>query len=206
MRIDELDKWNEEWKTRVEKLTASVLKDFFPSGLAFEPDCEMHELCSGGELAYKGFNIRSLAVISQLAPFTSEAILRALGDTAKAMVIGCSSGESGRRCQFYWLDLDPDVIIEGEDPITTGVGETANALSAFSNLLIREAAAPGVTLHRHRRVMGSQMIAVMMPGMATYLVPEPGPGAGPVAVKAEISRWMISRQDQDCSMGRPSPY
>ncbi|KAM7208315.1 Glycosyl hydrolase family 76 domain containing protein [Naviculisporaceae sp. PSN 640] len=133
-----------EWRTRVEKHTASVLKDFFPSNYAFEPGCEVQQLCNSDELAFKGVNFRSLAVVTQLAPFTAEKILPALETSAKAIALGCKNPPTSRRCQFYWLELDPDLIIPDEDPATSGVGEAMNALSAFSSLFIETAAPPAV--------------------------------------------------------------
>lgn len=58
--------------------------------------------------------------------------------------MGCRNPPTGRRCQFYWLDLVPEIIIPDENPVTSGVGEAMNALSAFSSLFIKTAASPAV--------------------------------------------------------------
>lgn len=92
---------DKEWRIRVEKLTASVRKDLFPGDMAFEPDCEGHQLCDSDQLAYKGVNIRSLAVVTQFTPFTSETIFKALGNNAKTLALGCHNSKSGRSCQSY---------------------------------------------------------------------------------------------------------
>ena len=60
--------------------------------------------------------------------------------------MGCRHGESGRGCQFYILSLLEELYepFPGDEPVETGISETVNALNAFSNLLIKEAAPPAV--------------------------------------------------------------
>lgn len=110
------------------------LDNFFPAGIPFEPDCEIHSQCDPDEIGWRGVNVRSLAVVSKLAPFTAETVLDVLRTTAKAAAESCVGG----KCGTYWDVLGDEEEERGD------LLRQMNALSAISNLLIEEAAAPVV--------------------------------------------------------------
>ncbi|KID74971.1 Mannan endo-1,6-alpha-mannosidase DCW1 [Metarhizium brunneum] len=133
---------DEKWKSRIDKLLAASLKNFFPKGVAYEPNCEMKQgQCTADMLSFKGYVHRWLSVVTQVAPFTRETILPVLKNSTEAAVAQCTGGSSGRVCGFYWSSgkyYDPEV------DHTSGAGEAMSALAAVSSLLI-DGSSPPVT-------------------------------------------------------------
>lgn len=131
---------DQKWKDRVDKLTDSLLKNFFPKNVAYEVPCEGRKgACSPDMLSFKGYVHRWLATVTIVAPFTRDKILPVLRKSAEAAVKQCTGGQSGRACGFYWSGgeyVDPSV------DKTTGAGEAMNVLAAVSSLLIDEAKGP----------------------------------------------------------------
>ncbi|KAK5662692.1 hypothetical protein OQA88_8608 [Cercophora sp. LCS_1] len=132
---------NEEWRKRLDGLVGRTLKFFFPAGVAFEPPCEERESCTVDMTWLKSILHRSLASVTQLAPYTAGTIQPVLETSAKAAVAQCTGGDSGRKCGFYWVD---GIY---QEPSSSGVGEQMNVLSAVLSLLAPEgkgiAAGPG---------------------------------------------------------------
>ncbi|CCC09589.1 unnamed protein product [Sordaria macrospora k-hell] len=128
------------WKTRVEKLTEGLLRDFFPKGIAFELPCETrHGACTPDMLSFKGYVHRWMATVAQVAPFMKDTILPVLKTSAEAAAKQCTGGATGRVCGFYWSEgafVDPAV------DKTTGAGEAMDVLAAVSSLLIEQADPP----------------------------------------------------------------
>lgn len=118
----------------------SFFKQFFRDNVIFETDCETRDPpCTTDMLSFKGYCLRWLAVVAQVAPFTHDAIMPVLKASARAAMQQCTGEPTGRRCGFYWTGgrfVDPKV------DNTTGVGEAMDALAAVSSLLIDEAEAP----------------------------------------------------------------
>lgn len=110
------------------------LENFFPEGVSFEPDCEVQSQCDIDELGWRGVNVRSLAVVSKLAPFTRDSVYKTLRATAEAAADSCVGG----KCGTYWYVPDEDDEERGD------LIRQMNALSAIANLLVEEAAAPVV--------------------------------------------------------------
>ncbi len=132
---------DEKWKYRVTTMLDTFLTHFFKNGVIFEIDCETRQPpCTTDMLSFKGYCLRWLAVVTQLAPFTRDAIRPVLDASARAAVQQCTGGPTGRRCGFYWTGggqfVDPKV------DNTTGAGEAMDVLAAVSSLLVDEARAP----------------------------------------------------------------
>jgi mannan endo-1,6-alpha-mannosidase len=125
-----------DWQSRIQTLTGSLIKTFFPQKVAFEAACETSRACTVDMLSFKGYVLRWLAVVTQVAPFTKDTIIPVITESASAAVKQCTGGSTGRRCGFYWSGggyLEPS---------SSGAGEQMNVLSAVSSLLITEAKAP----------------------------------------------------------------
>ncbi|KAF9873850.1 hypothetical protein CkaCkLH20_08584 [Colletotrichum karsti] len=130
------------WRDRTQKLTDSLLKTFFPKGIAYEVACEKKKgVCPVDALFMKGYVHRWLAVATQVAPFLSEKVLPVLKTSAEAAAKQCKDSDNGTTtCGFYWSDskfVDPRTADD-----TTGVGEGTSVLSAISSLLINDAKVP----------------------------------------------------------------
>lgn len=130
------------WKGRIENLTQSILRDFFPNNTAYEVPCEGRPgACTADMLSFKGYVHRWMAVVTQVAPFTRDVILPVLRQSTQAAVNQCTGGSTGRKCGFYWsTGTYVDVAVDG----TSGAGEQMSVLAAVSSLLI-EAAPPPAT-------------------------------------------------------------
>jgi mannan endo-1,6-alpha-mannosidase len=136
--------WNmtedQKWADRIDNLLDSFISRFFFDDVIFEWQCEAEPgHCSADMLMFKGFVIRWLGQVSQLAPWTAEKILPILRTTTEAAVRQCTGGATGRVCGFYWTTgafVDPAV------DLTSGAGEALNVLSAVSTLLVADAEGP----------------------------------------------------------------
>ncbi|KAL0938484.1 glycosyl hydrolase family 76 [Colletotrichum truncatum] len=129
------------WRQRTEKLADSLLKTFFPKGIAYEVACESEQgRCTIDHLFMKGYLHRWLSVATQVAPFLSEKVLPVLKSSAEAAAKHCQGDAGATTCSFYWSEaqfVDPK---KADD--STGVAERSSALSAISGLLIKDAKAP----------------------------------------------------------------
>ncbi|OAA56908.1 Mannan endo-1,6-alpha-mannosidase [Cordyceps fumosorosea ARSEF 2679] len=133
----------EKWKYRITTMLDSFLKEFFRDGVIFETDCETRDPpCTTDMLSFKGYCLRWLAVTTQLAPFTREAIVPVLTASARAAVRQCTGPPTGRRCGFYWTTGGSGVFVDPKVDNTTGVGEAMDVLAAVMSLLIDGAEAP----------------------------------------------------------------
>ncbi|OAA39381.1 Mannan endo-1,6-alpha-mannosidase [Metarhizium rileyi] len=132
----------EKWKTRLDSLLDACLKTFFPKQIAYEVSCEFAlggSVCKTDMLSYKGYLVRWLAVVSQIAPHTAGKILAPLRKSGEAAAKQCTGGSTGRQCGFYWATgkfIDPKV------DKTSGAGEAMDALAAVSSMLISDVAPP----------------------------------------------------------------
>ncbi|EAA30434.1 hypothetical protein GE21DRAFT_10541 [Neurospora crassa] len=128
------------WKTRIEKLTEGLFRDFFPKGIAFELACEGRQgACTPDMVSFKGYVHRWMAMVTQIAPFTRDTILPVLKTSAEAAAKQCTGGATGRVCGFYWSG---GVFVDPAVDKTTGAGEAMDVLAAVSSLLIDEADPP----------------------------------------------------------------
>lgn len=128
------------WKTRLQKLTEALFRDFFPKNVAFELPCETrHGACTPDMLSFKGYVHRWMATVAQVAPFMKDTILPVLKTSAEAAAKQCTGGTSGRVCGFYWSE---GVFVDPSVDHTTGAGEHMNVLAAVSSLLIEDADPP----------------------------------------------------------------
>jgi mannan endo-1,6-alpha-mannosidase len=133
-----------KWKNRLDSLLTACLKSFFPKNVAYELSCEFAMgggICKTDMLSYKGYLVRWLAVVSQIAPHTASKILPLVKSTGEAAAKQCTGAPTGRRCGFYWQSgkfIDPRV------DKTSGAGEAMDVLGAVSSMLI-ESVAPPVT-------------------------------------------------------------
>ncbi|KAH8884393.1 glycoside hydrolase family 76 protein [Thozetella sp. PMI_491] len=122
------------WQSRTDGLLTSLLRNFFPNGVAFEPECESHSSCNTDQLSFKGYLHRWMAVTAQVAPFTRSRIVDALQTSTKGAAASCTGGTNGRMCGFSWE--------KGSDDGLEGAGQEMNVLSALSSLLVDGSAAP----------------------------------------------------------------
>ncbi|KAK3317433.1 glycoside hydrolase family 76 protein [Cercophora scortea] len=133
------------WETRINKLIESILRDFFPDGIAFEVPCEGKYVpgaeggCTADMLSFKGYVHRWLSVVTKIAPFTKAKLRPVLDKSARAAAAQCTGGETGRRCGFYWSG---GVFVDPAVDKTSGAGEAMSVLAAVSSMLIDEANAP----------------------------------------------------------------
>jgi mannan endo-1,6-alpha-mannosidase len=136
--------WNmtedQKWADRIDNMLDSMISRFFFDDVIFEWQCEgAPGHCSPDMLMFKGFVVRWLAQVTQLAPWTAPKILPILRTTTEAAIGQCTGGATGRVCGFYWTThayVDPAV------DHTSGAGEALNVLSAVSTLLIESADPP----------------------------------------------------------------
>lgn len=74
----------------------SFSKQFFRDNVIFETDCETRDPpCTTDMLSFKGYCLRWLAVVTQVAPFTRDVILPVLRGSARAVVQQCTGAPSG---------------------------------------------------------------------------------------------------------------
>lgn len=85
-------------------------------------------------LSYKGYMHRWMAVVTQVAPFTRDRIMKLLRSSTEAAVKQCTGGANGRQCGFHWTTGMYDGV--------TGAGQQMNVLGALSSLLVHEAKPP----------------------------------------------------------------
>lgn len=88
-------------------------------------------------LSYKGYVLRWLATVAQLAPFTKPRIMNLMKTSAAAAVKQCSGGGPpgyGRTCGFRWNRAEYDG--------THGAGQQMNALGALTSLLFTQVGGP----------------------------------------------------------------
>ncbi|KAK5994749.1 putative mannan endo-1,6-alpha-mannosidase [Cladobotryum mycophilum] len=128
---------DDTWKTRLNGLLKNAQAKFFREGVMLEPMCEGVRLCNIDMQSFKGFLIRPLTTMMQLAPYTVDTIKPLLMSTAKAAAVACSGspstgfmGHSGTACGFSWISHGNDSF-DG----LVGVGEQMNALSAVLSTL-----------------------------------------------------------------------
>lgn len=118
----------------------SLLKVFFPEGVAYEVNCEVKQgICTADMITFKGYVHRWLATVTQIVPHTAKKILPVLKTSAQAAANQCTGRDTGRTCGFYWSGgkfVDPSV------DKTTGAGEYMSVLAAVSSLLIEDANPP----------------------------------------------------------------
>lgn len=123
------------WKAEVTSLLNATIRVFFPDGIAHEPACEDVGTCTSDMLSFKGFVARWMAMTTQLAPFTRDAIMPVLRTSAAAAVRTCSGGDSGRMCGFKWHSDTWDG--------TVFAGNQMNVLATLTSLLVGTGEATG---------------------------------------------------------------
>ncbi|KAI2618296.1 glycoside hydrolase family 76 protein [Hypomontagnella submonticulosa] len=124
---------SKDWEDRINGLLGGMEKIFFVNGTLYEPSCEAG-VCSTDMLSFKGYVHRWLAVVTQVAPFTRDRIMKLLRSSAAEAVKQCTGGDNGRQCGFHWTTG----VYDGK----TGAGQQMNVLGALSSLLVHEAKAP----------------------------------------------------------------
>ncbi|EXV02518.1 glycoside hydrolase family 76 protein [Metarhizium robertsii] len=133
---------DDKWRTRLDSLLDACLASFFPEEIAYELSCEFAlggGVCKTDMLSYKGYLVRWLGVVTQVAPHTAAKILGPLRKSGEAAARQCTGGASGRECGFYWTEgkfIDPSV------DKTSGAGEAMDVLAAVSSMLIEDVAPP----------------------------------------------------------------
>jgi mannan endo-1,6-alpha-mannosidase len=120
-------------------LLSQLIEVFYQDGVAVEIACETEEklTCTPDMFSFKGYVLRWLATVAQLAPFTKDRILNLMMTTTKAAIRQCSGGGPpgyGRTCGFRWNRAEYDG--------THGAGQQMNVLGALSALLFTQASGP----------------------------------------------------------------
>ncbi|KAH8881947.1 hypothetical protein GQ53DRAFT_772844 [Thozetella sp. PMI_491] len=120
----------DKWRTRVDGLLNRTIEFFFLNGTIVERPCELDDRnnCNWDQRSFKGYMLRWMATVTQVAPHTRETILPVLKTSTEGAVKACSGGDNGRRCGFRWNTGGFDDV--------TGAGEQMSALAALSSLLI----------------------------------------------------------------------
>jgi mannan endo-1,6-alpha-mannosidase len=128
------------WKERVEGIVAYANSTFFSdnSGIVQEVACEfLTRGCNADAQSFKGYLLRWMANVAELAPYTRPTILPLLRKNAEAAVKSCSGGDTGTACGFSWLN--------GTYDGKTAASEQMNALAAISVMLLDDNVTAAVT-------------------------------------------------------------
>lgn len=131
------------WKERVDKLTESIQREFFPKDIAYELPCEGHRGCTADMLSFKGYVHRWLSVVPKIVPYTADKIYPLLRKSTEAAVKQCVGGATGRQCGFYW---ESGQFSDPAADKTSGAGEAMNVLAAVSSLLYPDVDPPATNL------------------------------------------------------------
>ncbi|KAF1984924.1 glycoside hydrolase family 76 protein [Aulographum hederae CBS 113979] len=132
------------WRTRLTTLLSATHTFFPPDYSNTTMDeislhaCAVSKTCTADQPSFKAYLARSLAVTTQLAPFTAAEIMPLLAGSAKAAARSCSGGPSGTECGLMWWKE------EGWDG-NVGVGEQMSAMSVIGANLV-SLARPPVTM------------------------------------------------------------
>jgi len=118
-----------KWQTPLAGVLNRTFEYFFQDGIMIEVPCERPTTltCTADELSFKGYMHRWLATTTQLAPFTSDMVMKNLRTSAAGAVKSCN--EDGT-CGFRWTTGSYDGL--------TGAGQEINALAAMMSLLVTE--------------------------------------------------------------------
>ncbi|KAI0155407.1 glycoside hydrolase family 76 protein [Hypoxylon sp. FL1284] len=127
---------SKDWEDRISGLIDGLERVFWVNNTLYEPSCEGH-ICTADMLSYKGYVHRWMAVVTQVAPFTRERIMKLLKSSAQGAVDQCTGGDNGRQCGFHWSTGIYDGV--------TGAGQEMNVLGALSSLLVTNAKEPVTT-------------------------------------------------------------
>jgi mannan endo-1,6-alpha-mannosidase len=102
-----------------------------------EVSCETQvpPTCDTDMLSFKAYLSRWMAAATQVAPFLTDQVLKALKTSAVAAAQQCSGGSSGRACGFQWTK---GATWDG----TTGVGQQMDALEVIISTQIGHVNAP----------------------------------------------------------------
>jgi len=103
-----------------------------------EVACEPGRTCNYDEPSFKAYLSRWMAATTQLAPFTTDAIMPKLRASAQGAAAQCSGGTDGATCGQKWAQPQWDGKY--------GVGEQMSAMSVMQANLISQVAGP-VTQH-----------------------------------------------------------
>ena len=101
----------------------------------YEAICEPYPRgCNNDQQSFKAYLARCYALTTQLAPWTTDTIMRRLQASAKAAAQSCSGGSDGVTCGMKWW-------VTGWDGIY-GVGEQMSAMEVIQSNLIEGMPAP----------------------------------------------------------------
>ena len=109
-------------------LTAAKAK-FFVNGVIYEPACETGFTCNIDQMNFKGFLAQYLALVTRMAPYTTDDINALLQTSATAAASHCNAGTNGTMCTMFWTVND--------GPATLGVGQQMSALNVFNANLLK---------------------------------------------------------------------
>lgn len=104
--------------------------DFFSTnGIMVEP-CEAGT-CNVDQRSFKAYFARELAATAELAPFTHDAIMVHLKNSATAAIKTCTGGTTGTKCGLKWTT--------GANDGSIGVGEQMAVLEIVQSNMIDQA-------------------------------------------------------------------
>jgi mannan endo-1,6-alpha-mannosidase len=78
---------------------------------------------------FKGFLAQYLALVTRMAPYTTDDINALLQSSATAAASHCNAGTNGTMCTMFWTVND--------GPATLGVGQQMSALNVFNANLLK---------------------------------------------------------------------
>lgn len=113
----------------MDSLLGAAKSKFFSNGIIYEPACETGFTCNIDQMNFKGFLAQYLALVTRMAPYTTDEINALLQTSATAAAAHCNAGTNGTMCTMFWTVND--------GPATLGVGQQMSALNVFNANLLK---------------------------------------------------------------------
>lgn len=141
------------WAERTQGFLDASIHFFTPfdnaTNVMYEPPCETVDTCNNDQFSFKGYLSRFMYATTQMAPFTSNAVISLLHPTAGAAARACSGGSDNVTCgtAWYWKTAVINSTQGGTEGFWDGkfgVGQQMSALETIQGLLV-----PGSTPPLH---------------------------------------------------------
>lgn len=100
----------------------------------YESACELINNCETDQFSFKAYLSRWMGEVTQVAPYTYEAIMAKLRPSAQAAAVQCTGGKRGTSCGMKWT--------LGQWDGTTGVGQQMSALEVIQATLAKQISGP----------------------------------------------------------------
>ncbi|KAL9104362.1 MAG: hypothetical protein Q9187_008911 [Circinaria calcarea] len=174
------------WQRRATGLLSSAASNFFTpfpnaSNIMYEPACEKATACNNDQLSFKAYLARWMAASTQMAPYTTEAVMKLLRPSALAAVGACSGGSDNRTCGTKWY-------VGGWDG-TSGIGQQLAALEVVQGLLVNSIEPPAVASGVRISLATATSTVILPTGMPTPK-DENGKPASSTGIPGQIQNGM----------------